>query len=44
MTKITDEYMREMLQKTKNYCIVILKPGPNRNKPEAEKIIREHGN
>jgi hypothetical protein len=43
MTTITDEFMRGMLQKTKNYCVVILKPGPNRNKPEAEKIIWEHG-
>ena len=43
MTIITDDFMREMLQKTKNYCFVILKPGPNRNKPEAEKTIWEHG-
>lgn len=35
--------MRAMLQKTRNYCIVILKQGPNRNMPGAEKIIWEHG-
>ncbi|MFZ1082945.1 MAG: hypothetical protein WAO19_13585 [Candidatus Kryptoniota bacterium] len=43
MTIITDEYMKQMLSTTKNYCVLILKPGPNRNKPGAEKIIWEHG-
>ncbi len=43
MTKITDEFMREMHSKTRNYCIVILKAGPNRNVPGVEKIIWEHG-
>ena len=43
MTPITDEFMREMLQKTKDYSIVILKPGTKRNMPGAEKIIWEHG-
>lgn len=38
MTTITDEFMRGMLQKTRNYCFVILKQGPNRNMPGAEKI------
>ena len=40
---ITDEFMKEMLGKTKNYCIVILRDGPNCERQEAEKIIWEHG-
>ncbi len=43
MTTITDEFIREMLQKTKNYCIVILKAGPNVKMDGAQKIIWEHG-
>lgn len=35
--------MRQMISRTKSYCIVILKAGPNRNKAGAEKIIWEHG-
>jgi hypothetical protein len=43
MTRITDDFMREMISKTKNYYIVILKARPNRNAPGVEKIIWEHG-
>ena len=43
MTMITDEYMQLMRAKTKNYSIVILKAGPNRNQEGSEKIIWEHG-
>jgi hypothetical protein len=43
MTTITDEYMRQMLSKTRPYCIVILKAGPNRHMDGVEKIIWEHG-
>jgi hypothetical protein len=43
MTEITDEFMRQMISQTKNYCIVILKAGPNRNKAGVERIIWEHG-
>ena len=44
MTIITDEYMHEMLPKTKAYSIVILRPGPKaEDTPEAKKIIWEHG-
>jgi hypothetical protein len=43
MTEITDDFMREMMTKSKNYCLVILKSGPNREKPGIEKIIWEHG-
>lgn len=43
MTEITDDFMRQMISRTKDYCIVILKAGPNRNKAGVEKIIWEHG-
>lgn len=43
MTEITDDFMRQMISHTKNYCVVILKAGPNRNKAGVEKIIWEHG-
>lgn len=43
MTEITDEFMRQMISRTRNYCVVILKAGPNRYKPGVEKIIWEHG-
>ena len=43
MTTITDEFMRQMSSKTKKYCLVILKAGPNRNEDGVEKIIWEHG-
>jgi hypothetical protein len=43
MSEITDEFMKEMLAKAKQYCIVILKDGPNCRKEEAEKIVWEHG-
>ncbi len=43
MTEITDDFMRQMISRTRDYCIVILKAGPNMNKPGVEKIIWEHG-
>ncbi len=43
MTQITDEFMRQMRAKTKDYCIVILREGPRCNEPGADKIIWEHG-
>jgi hypothetical protein len=43
MTTITDEYMREMLHRSKNYSLVILKAGPKRHEPGVETIIWEHG-
>lgn len=43
MTTITDEYMYEMLPKTKEYTIVLLKPGPKADQPDIQKIIWEHG-
>src|SRR5947209_18433339 len=43
MTAITDEYMRQMIATTRQYCIVILKVGPKKNEDGSEKIIWEHG-
>jgi hypothetical protein len=43
VTEITDNFMQQMISRTKNYRIVILKAGPNRNKAGVEKIIWEHG-
>jgi hypothetical protein len=43
MEAITDDYMREMLKKTKNYSIVLLKPGPNQTHPRLKEVIWEHG-
>jgi hypothetical protein len=39
---ITDDYMKQMITKTKEYTIVILKAAQKRNVPETEKIIWEH--
>jgi len=43
MATITDDFMCQMISRTKTYSIVILKAGPNRNLPGVEKIIWEHG-
>lgn len=43
MANITDEFMQQMLDTTKSYSLVILKAGPKRNEPGAEKIVWEHG-
>jgi hypothetical protein len=43
MTEITDEFMYSMFPKTKDYTIVLLKPGNNSDHPDAQKIIWEHG-
>jgi hypothetical protein len=37
MTEITDDFMRQMISRTKCCCIVILKAGPNRNKAGVER-------
>ena len=42
MTTISDDLMRQMLSTTRNYCLVILKTGPNRNVDGVQKIIWEH--
>jgi hypothetical protein len=42
MKEITDEYMREMLGKAKGYTFLLLRPGPRRHEPGADKVIWEH--
>ncbi len=42
MSEITDEFMTQMLSCTRDYSILILRAGPNRSRPGAEKIIWEH--
>ncbi len=43
MKEITDEYMKEMILKTNNYTVVILKATEKIKEPGVEKIIWEHG-
>jgi hypothetical protein len=43
MPEITDEYMRGMMSKTKDYCLVILRAGPQADDPGARAVIWEHG-
>ncbi len=43
MAQITDDYMREMMQKTTPYTVVILRQTPKRSQPNADKIVWEHG-
>ena len=43
MTTITDEYMMQMIATTKNYTVVILKAGPNKDIAGLQQIIWEHG-
>jgi hypothetical protein len=42
MKAITDDFMQEMIGKTREYCIVILKAGPERNRPDTRPLIWEH--
>ena len=43
MTEITDEFMKQMLIKSKNYTIVILKKTEKIDDPGTDKIKYEHG-
>jgi len=43
VAEITDEMMRERLQKSRAYCLLILKRGPNYTMEGADRIIWEHG-
>ena len=43
MAHITDEYMRDMLQNSKPYTIVVLHKTPRSEEPGADKIVWEHG-
>jgi len=40
---ITDDFMQEMIGKTRPYCLMILKAGPNKHMPGVQTIIWEHG-
>ena len=42
-SRITDAYMQEMLGKTKNYTLVLLKAGPAYADPGSRPIVMEHG-
>jgi hypothetical protein len=42
-TVITDEFIREMMAKTKIYTLVLLKTAPGYHQPGADAIIWEHG-
>ena len=43
MADITDDYMRDMLAKTKGYTLVLLKAAANYDAPGAGATIFEHG-
>lgn len=43
MQQITDEFMQQMLMKTKEYTLMLLKPGPNVQREDAQQILWEHG-
>ncbi len=42
-TVITDDYMREMLTRSREYTLVTLKYTPRRREPGADAIVWEHG-
>jgi hypothetical protein len=43
VAEITDEFMREMLTRSRTYSVMILKAGPNYGGEGAGTIIWEHG-
>jgi hypothetical protein len=42
MTAISNEYMQEMMTKSRNYNLVILMKGLNYEQPDARSVIWEH--
>ena len=42
MTIITDEFVRQMQEKTKEYCVCILRITPKRAQTGAHRFIAEH--
>ncbi len=42
MTIITDEYMRQMQEKTKEYCVCILRTTTKRAQTGANRLVTEH--
>lgn len=43
MPQVTDEYMQEMLDKSKTYTAMLLRVTAKASEPDAPKIIWEHG-
>jgi hypothetical protein len=43
VAEITDEFMREMLTKSRPYSLMILKAGPNYGTDGSDRIVWEHG-
>jgi hypothetical protein len=43
MREISDEYMKEMIGRAREYCIVLLKSTAKRGDEAAGKIVWEHG-
>lgn len=44
MTEITDSYMREQMGKTREYALMVLKPGPKWGQVDGQDaLIWEHG-
>jgi hypothetical protein len=39
---ITDQFMREMITRSRGYCFTMLHTGPKWNDPDKDKIIWEH--
>jgi len=42
-TEISDEFMREMLSRSRAYTLVLLKAGPNRDADGVHATVWEHG-
>ena len=43
MTTISDEFMRDMLVKTKPYTLVLLRATPKHDEPGMDAVVWEHG-
>ncbi|MDB5538724.1 MAG: hypothetical protein JWQ89_451 [Devosia sp.] len=43
MTTITDDYMKEILSKSRPYTVIILRKGPNYVAEGARQVVWEHG-
>jgi len=43
MQEITDEFMQQMLMQTKQYTLMILRPGPNTGREDLQQLLWEHG-
>lgn len=43
MSRISDDYMREMLETTRRYTVVILHRTPKKDEPGSDKVVWEHG-